>query len=329
MSRLTVAPEALRIGGVTVLPGETKRTEIHIADLPTQGSMALPVVVIHGEHPGPRIWISAAIHGDEVNGVEIVRKVIRVVDAKHLHGALLAVPIVNVFGFINESRYLPDRRDLNRCFPGTRRGSMASRLARIFMDEVVGNCELGIDLHTACIRNENLPQIRADLGDPGTRRLAKAFGAPVYLHSRVRDGSLREAAVKRGIKVLLYEAGEPLKFDEHCINIGYRGVLRVMAALDMIHGRGISSAELKSQELRQSRWVRAPSSGILRLSVETGDFVAKGEIIGAISDAFGEDNHVLKAPSDGIVIGLSTNPLVSQGGALVHLGLVRHKELVH
>jgi predicted deacylase len=184
----------LRIGDTLVQPGSTGRVDLPVARLPTQTHLSLPVAIIHGARPGPTLWLSAALHGDEIGGVEIIRRVLSRVSAPRLDGSLIAVPIVNVFGFISQSRYLPDRRDLNRSFPGSARGSLAARLAHLFMTEVVKQCTHGIDLHTGSSHRRNLPQIRADLDDPDTRRIATAFGATVMIHSRVRDGSLREAA---------------------------------------------------------------------------------------------------------------------------------------
>jgi uncharacterized protein len=188
----------------------------------------MPVVVINGKHPGPTVWLSGAIHGDELNGVEVVRRVLPRIDQRTLRGAIIAVPVVNVFGFVEQSRYLPDGRDLNRSFPGSARGSMASQLAALFMKEVVMQCELGIDLHTAAAHRTNIPQVRANLDDAETLALAKAFGAPFIIDARLRDGSVRSAATKRGIKVLLYEAGQIHRFDEEAVEAGVDGVLRVL-----------------------------------------------------------------------------------------------------
>ena len=231
--------------------------------------LSLPVTVIHGCEPGPRLWLSAAIHGDELNGVEIIRRVLEQVKPKTLKGAIIAVPIVNVFGFIEQSRYLPDRRDLNRSFPGSKRGSLASRLAHLFIQEIVSHSTHGIDFHTASNHRMNLPQIRANLDRPETLACASAFGAPVLLHSAVRDGSLRQAVAKRGIPVLLYEAGEALRFNEDAIQMGVQGTLQVMMHLGMV--TGASTPPAQSQLFRESKWVRASHSGIFRRVVELGE----------------------------------------------------------
>ncbi len=277
----------------------------------------MPVVVINGKHPGPTVWLSGAIHGDELNGVEVVRKVLPRIDQRTLRGAIIAVPVVNVFGFVEQSRYLPDGRDLNRSFPGSSRGSMASQLAALFMKEVVMQCELGIDLHTAAAHRTNVPQIRAYLDDEATLALANAFGAPFIIDSRLRDGSVRSAATKKGIKVLLYEAGQIHRFDEDAVETGVNGVLRVLEAMDM--GTWETPPFKRPIEIRSTRWVRARRSGLMQLDVELSDEVTKGDAIGSISDALGNRAARITASGSGHIIALNQNPLVSQGDALVHI----------
>ena len=208
------------IAGTEVSPGTRRTLELPVASLYSHAPMTLPVQVVCGRHDGPRLFVSAALHGDEINGVEIIRRLLRLPSLKKLRGTLLAIPIVNVYGFVNRSRYLPDRRDLNRSFPGSVRGSMAARLADLFLKEIVDRCNYGIDLHTGAIHRENLPQIRANLDDEETARIARAFHVPLLLNSDLRDGSLREIAAERGIPMLLYEAGEALRFDERAIRAG-------------------------------------------------------------------------------------------------------------
>ncbi|MGA0200044.1 MAG: M14 family metallopeptidase, partial [Prochlorotrichaceae cyanobacterium] len=251
--RVATGPVPLKIGGKTILPGSQCSFELPVAKLPTQTQLSLPVSVIHGRRPGPCLWLSAAIHGDEINGVEIIRQVLSQVFPKTLRGTLIAVPIVNVFGFIDQSRYLPDRRDLNRCFPGSPRGSLASRLAHLFMKEIVSHCTHGIDLHTASHHRANLPQIRANLHHPETRRCALAFAAPALMHTALRDGSLRQAAARREIPTLLYEGGEALRFEPDVIHRGTQGILRVMQALSMEDFQLPSPAP--SLEVDQPRWI--------------------------------------------------------------------------
>lgn len=313
--------QIIEIAGVSIPPGSRKRLEIPVAGLPTQTMLSLPVAVVNGIRPGPRLWLSAAIHGDEINGVEIIRQVLKQVKPHKLTGTLIAVPIVNVFGFIEQSRYLPDRRDLNRCFPGSPRGSLAARLAHLFMTEIVSQCTHGIDLHTASDHRINLPQIRANLKDVNTKRCAEAFGAPVMIHATTRDGSLREAATQRGIPILLYEGGEALRFGPEAIEVGVQGILRVMACLGMhpFPGNQVLEPPLL---VEKTQWVRASRSGILRLRVKLGQQVEKKQSIGAIADPVGETTSEVQANYNGLVIGYMQNPLVNQGDAIVHLAMV-------
>ena len=311
----------IEIAKETIPPGGCKRIEIPVSRLPTQTLLSLPVKVVNGVEPGAKLWLSAAIHGDELNGVEIIRQVLEKIQPEKLRGTLITVPIVNVFGFIEQSRYLPDRRDLNRSFPGSETGSLASRLADLFIREIVSNSTHGIDLHTAAIHRTNLPQIRANLEDEETYRCAKAFNPPVMLHSNTRDGSLRQAATKKGIPVLLYESGEALRFDPTAIDFGVRGILKVMECLDMYEFPQQRS-EVKSVELQKSKWIRASCGGILHLAISLGQKIAKKQELGFITDAFGENKVVIRSNVNGIAIGYSLNPLVNQGDAIVHLGII-------
>lgn len=322
MTNDPLMPPSISIGGVTVAPGKQKRIELPVSRLPTQTLLSIPITVVNGSQGGPRLWLSAAIHGDEINGVEIIRQVLEQIDPCQLQGTLIAVPIVNVFGFIEQSRYLPDRRDLNRSFPGSAHGSLASRLANLFMREVVSRCTHGIDIHTASAHRTNLPQIRANLDDPETYRCAKAFAAPLLMHATMRDGSLRQAATQRGIPILLYEGGEALRFDHSAIAIGVAGILRVMTVLGMM-GLELTSTLYESLEVKESKWVRASRSGILHLKVVLGQRVDKKQLLCLISDAFGETSINTYAPFDALVIGYTQNPLVNQGDGILHLALIR------
>jgi predicted deacylase len=314
-----VTNDSIEIAGTVIEPRQRRRLEIPVARLPTETWMSLPVEVIYGRPNGVRLWLSAAVHGDEISGVEIIRRVLSSIDEKKMLGCLVAVPIVNIYGFINQSRYLPDRRDLNRCFPGSAKGSLASRLANLFMTQIVECCTHGIDLHTGSNHRTNLPQVRADLDDPSTRTLAESFGAPVLMNAQLISGTLRQAALKRGKRVVLYEAGEPMRFDTSAIELGVKGILRVMAQLGM---RSAAKRHVRSAmfEVEKSSWLRARRSGIVRLAVKLGDPVSSKQAIGHISDAFGDEEVPVTAPFDGMVIGHTNNPLVHQGDAIVHLG---------
>lgn len=315
------AAAAFELGGVSTPVGTRREIEIPVARLPTGTWVSLPVVVVHGRRPGPRLWLSAAIHGDELNGIEIVRRVLRGLHANSLSGTVVAVPIVNVFGFVQQERCLPDRRDLNRSFPGSPKGSLAARLAHLFMEEVVARCNYGIDLHTGSHQRTNLPQLRADLNDAETERCAAAFGASVMIDARTRDGSLREAATRRGAHVLVYEGGEALRFDGMAIRVGAAGVLRVLAALRMHRDKRLEPAA-PSPRARDTRWIRARRGGFLTLDTELGDRVKSGQSLGVISDMLRRAESQVRAAGDGLVIGRTTSPLVYQGDALVHVASI-------
>jgi len=317
------------INGRKVAPGQRAAIELPVAGLYTATTMTMPVQVVHGHKPGPRLFVCAAIHGDELNGVEIIRRLLALKALSRLHGTLIAIPIVNVYGVVTHSRYLPDRRDLNRFFPGSDKGSLTARLAHLLVEEVLGQCTHGIDLHTGALHRDNLPHVRADLDHPETERLARAFGVPVLLNSDLRDGSLRQAADEMGIPVLVYEGGEALRFDEVAIRVGLKGVVQVMRALGMLAakpGRGAPPKE--PVEARSSTWVRAELSGILRAGVGLGMRVRKGTRLGVIADPFGAQETEVTAPVDGIVIARLNLPLVNEGDALFHIARFRSNESV-
>lgn len=308
--------EPFIIGDHEIRAGTRMQVDIPLGMLNTLTQVHMHVYVVRGEEPGPAIFLAGAIHGDEINGVEIVRRVMDKVTPEKLAGTLVAVPIVNVFGFLQESRYLPDRRDLNRSFPGSPRGSQAARLANTFMKQIVECCDYGIDLHTAARGRYNLPHVRGDFTDPEIHRVAAAFGAPVYFHSVGQDGTIRRAANKRGIPVILYEGGEAGRFDIGPISVGVDGVLRVMKELGML--RHAPSAS-ETVEATGTKWVRAKRGGLLRLDRLTGEPIRRRQKIGTIGDALGEESVRVIAPVDGIIISHATNPLLNQGDAVVHI----------
>lgn len=293
-----------------------------VADLYTNTQLSMPVHVINGRHAGPTVFITAAVHGDELNGVEIIKRFLRLSALKRLRGCLLAVPVVNVFGFINRSRYLPDRRDLNRAFPGREKGSIAARLAHIVATELVANSDYGLDLHTGAIERTNLPQIRGNLSNPEVLRLANEFGAPVIIDANLRDGSLRQFAAENDVPMLLYESGEALRFDELSIRAGIRGISRVLRALDMLPKRSTKRPPIAPIQAMRTTWVRAPSSGIVRTECRLGQRVTSDQLLATISDPFGELEIDVPASTSGIVIGRSTSPLSHEGDALFHLAEV-------
>ncbi len=261
----------------------------------------------------------AAIHGDEIIGVEIIRRLLKLKILRHLRGTLIAVPVVNVYGLINHTRYLPDRRDLNRFFPGSQKGSLTSRLADIFMKEIVSNSTHGIDLHAGSHHRINLPHIRACVDNPETEKLAYAFGAPVILNADLRDGSLRQAVEAEGIPMLLYEAGEALRFDEFAVRAGVKGILAVMRTIGMLKSGTVKRSRIQPIVAKSTSWVRAPASGILRTQVPLGGKIAVNQKIGEIADPFDEHESAVISPVAGIVIGRMDLPLVHNGDALIHI----------
>jgi len=327
--------EPITIGETIVAPGTRCYVDLPLPPLYTHTSVAMPVHVVCGRTAGPVMFVTAAVHGDEINGIEIIRRLLATKSLSRLSGTLIAVPVVNIYGFVSQTRYLPDRRDLNRSFPGSERGSMAARLADTLMSEIVGTCTHGIDLHTAAAGRANLPQIRVDLErHPELRELAEAFGSPIVLDSPTRAGTLRDAA--GDLPLLLYEAGEALRFDELAIRAGLKGVLRVMRKLGMLPpGRGgdaganarpedagVAPAKASSRKVwvaNSSFWMRAPQSGILRSRVPLGGVVGEGDTLGVISDPFGEAEQSVVSNVSGVLIGITKLPLVHEGEALYHV----------
>ncbi|WP_340819340.1 succinylglutamate desuccinylase/aspartoacylase family protein [Methanolobus sp. WCC4] len=311
--------QPITIAGTTIQPGTRRSIELPIPSFYTHTSSSMPVHVIHGRKPGPCLLVCAAIHGDEINGVEIIRRLLVHKTVDNLKGTLITIPIVNVFGFVSQSRYLPDRRDLNRSFPGSKKGSMASRLANILMTEIVEKCTHIIDLHTGAVARDNLPQIRAFLkDDEETEALARAFGVPVVIHTELRDGSLREAAREHNIPVLLYEAGEALRFNEVAIRAGVRGILGVMSHLGM-RPKSSKKKNYKTVVSADTQWIRAPESGILRTIVPLGTSVGKGDLLAYINDPLGEIETEVTSTMFGIVIGKTNLPLAHEGDAIFHI----------
>lgn len=318
--------EPFILGDRRIEAGTREVVDLPVSMLSDHTPVTMSVEVIHGSRPGPTAFVSAAVHGDEVIGVEIARRLVRHKVLGGLRGTLLVVPIVNSFGFLNHSRYLPDRRDLNRSFPGSPQGSLASRLANLFMTEVVARCELGIDLHSAAIHRTNLPQIRVSPNRPSLMELARVFGAPVIMTSAERDGSLRAEARQMGVAMLLYEAGEGLRFDEMAVRSGVAGILRVLNHRGMLPARGIGRPRSASLVASESHWLRAPRGGLLRTYKGDGDIVSEGEVMAAVSNPFGQHEQELLAPYPGIVVGRAVMPVVNEGDAIFHLARVKQPE---
>ncbi len=328
--------KAIAIAGVEIFPGEQRQLSIPVAKLYTDTELSIPVNVQRGKRQGPTVFVSAAVHGDELNGIEIIRRLMEA-DLKLIRGTLILVPMVNVYGVLNQSRYLPDRRDLNRSFPGSGKGSLAARLAHKFMVNIVDHCDYGIDLHTGAIHRSNFPQIRADLGDEQTRQLAEEFGVPVLIDSVVRDGSLREAATQNDTRILLYEAGEALRFDELSIQAGVNGVKNVLMSLGLLRKRRVKKRRIEPFIANKSEWVRATGSGFVNNCISLGEQVEVGQTLAEIHSPMGKLIQTVVSTQSGIVIGKQNIPLVQEGDAMFHIAyfgqdeedVAEHIELLH
>lgn len=310
----------IEIGGTTLQPGKRGIVRVPVTQHMTAGQVDLAAHVIHGKQPGPRLFVSAALHGDELNGTEIIRRLLAMPLLRRLSGTLVAVPVVNVYGFVSQQRYLPDRRDLNRSFPGSPRGSLAGRVAHAFLDNFVQGSTHGIDLHTGAIHRTNLPQIRARLSTPGVEAMALAFRAPVVLNSSLRPGSLRASARDLGIPTLVYEAGEALRFDEVSIQTGVRGVLSVMRHLGMLPPAKQGRKKVPDAVIaHKSVWVRAPETGMVSTRLRLGARIERGQLIGRIHDPLGDAEDPIRSPVAGVLIGRANLPLANEGDALFHI----------
>ncbi|ARG98914.1 succinylglutamate desuccinylase [Legionella micdadei] len=290
----------------------------------TSSSLEVPVYVFHGKKEGPVLFITAAIHGDEINGVEIMRRLHHSSYIKRLRGTLITIPIVNVYGLMLHSRYLPDRRDLNRQFPGSERGSMASKLANLIMTEIVEHSTHGIDLHTGAIHRSNYPQVRFSRKSELSEKMAEAFATPICVPSSIRDGSLRHATENLNIPVIVYEAGEALRFDEFAIKLGVQGILRVMNFLGMLSpsaGKHIAKKRISSAVAKSTFWIRASTSGMVVDSKPLGYKVSRNELLCHIVDPLGDDRDTICCPYEGVIIGKTNIPLVNEGDALFHVAL--------
>lgn len=315
----------LELAGHRVAPGESADLRIKVAESYTAEAVAVPVTVVRGGRRGPTLFLTATIHGDELNGVGIIRDLLNEEPFDELAGTLIAVPVANVPAFLNQDRRLPDRRDLNRSFPGSARGSLTARLAHALFQEVVKRSDYGLDLHTAGGDRSNYPQLRADLDHPETARLARAFGCAFLVHGTGPDRSLRRAALRAGVPTIVYEAGSPRRLERPFIEVGKAGVLNVLRHLSMLPGDPEPPPLLFA--VRSTRWLRARAGGILDLKVELGQPVSRGEEISLNTNPFGRERSTLRAPHPGVVLGLTRLPLVHPGDAVCHLARLERDEL--
>lgn len=315
--------QGFEIAGHVIAPGTSKNIAIPISALASGMEANLNIRILHGSKPGPVFFISAAIHGDEIIGTAIIREIMPLLDPLELKGTLIIVPTVNVYGFMAQSRYLPDRRDLNRSFPGSSKSSLAGQLANLFLKEVIERSDIGIDIHSAAEHRYNLPQIRYASGSEKLKDLAQIFGAPAMIESPLRPGSMREIAKQRDVDILLMETGEAKRFDRFSIQIGAAGILRIMVAMGMMPDTIVEPSQIMPARSTDTRWLRAPRGGITKRLCKSGDFVSQDDILAVISDVFGEEPEAIIAPMDGLIIGHTTLPVVNQGDALFHIAQVK------
>jgi len=310
--------KTIEIGGEKIAPGENKLVYIGIDRLPTGTLIDIPIYVFNSKKPGPVILIQAGLHGDEINGIEIVRRMIHEKYFKIKKGTIIAVPILNVFGFIHFSRDLPDGKDVNRSFPGSKSGSLASRIAYHYTNALWPQIDFCIDLHTGGARRHNYPQIRYTQGDEKSEQLAALFDAPFSFHAELINKSFRKAAFKQGISTIVYESGESMRFDDFSIQKGVQGILNILEHLGMSGPMFMEGS--KTIYLNGRRWLRAPTAGMFIPKILNGSDVEKGQAIGIITDAFEHHYKELKSPIDGYVICINNQAVVNQGDALFHLG---------
>jgi hypothetical protein len=313
-------PDIITIAGTPIKLGENVKIDLNVARLPSYTMIDIPVHVYRGKEDGPVLLLMAGMHGDEVNGIEIIRRMVVDKTIFPTKGTLIVIPILNIYGFLNYSRDVPDGKDVNRSFPGSTRGSLASRIAYLFMKEVFPHIDYGIDFHTGGGNRSNYPQVRCKIDIPAHFELAKVFGAPFIVNSKLRDRSLRKVATLKGIPLIVYEAGEAQRLDEFAIKQGIEGTIRVMNYLGICNHSVIVSAD--TLIFQKSSWIRANRSGLFRSYIKPGDQVKKNQLLGSITDPYGNMEFKIKARESGYIIGLSYSPVVNQGDALIHLGLI-------
>jgi predicted deacylase len=309
---------SIKIHEETIALGENKIVSLNTYELPTKTKIEIPIYVFRSQQPGPTILLSAGMHGDEINGIEVIRKIIIRKEIQNLLcGTLIAIPVMNTVSFLYQSRDLPDGRDLNRCFPGTKNGSLGSRIAYDLMKEIIPLIDMGIDFHTGGAKISNYPQLRCMFEDQASLRIAHLFSPPLIINSVYREGTLRKEASKKNKPILVFEGGESLRFDYQAINEGINGCLRLLHHHKMIKEEVPPNPFVK---LKKSAWVRAKLSGLFHISKPNGAYVNKDEILGAICNPFGQVEARIISPFDGYIVGVNNQPVVNQGDALIHIG---------
>jgi len=302
----------------TIKAGENKTVILNSYELHTKTHIEIPVHVINSGKPGPAILLSAGMHGEETNGIEIIRRIIRRKEVQELKcGSLIAIPVINIISFLYGSRDLPDGRDLNRCFPGTKNGSIGSRIAYDLVKHILPIIDFGIDFHTGGSKINNYPQLRCVYEFDGNLELAEKFGAPLIINSKYRDGTLRKEAAKKNKPILVYEGGESMRFDYLAINEGLNGCLRLMNAYQMIN---VEVPDMPAVKIIKDTWIRANSSGLFHMNKSNGSHVLKDDLLGVVCHPFGNIEDKIYSPEAGYLVGINNQPVVNQGDALIHLG---------
>lgn len=312
--------EILHILGKDIALGESAKVNFNVAKLHTQNTIDVPVIIERSKNLGPTVLITAGIHGDEVNGVEIVRQIIAKNINKPKKGTIICVPVINVFGFLHMDREFPDGRDLNRVFPGAKGGSLASRVAHKLMTEIVPHADLILDFHTGGADRFNAAQIRIVKDEFILDELAQVFGAPFIFYSKNLNKSFRNSCYKLGIPMLLFEGGKSFNIDSTVTNTGVNGAKRVLNHLDMLDEKfSVSDPKKKCIKVYESKWIRAKHSGMFKSVIPINSKVEKGEVIGHITDPYGNFNHFVKAPNDGYIFNVNESPIIYQGDAIFHI----------
>lgn len=310
---------SITINKQTIEAGESKTVVLNSYELHTKTNIEIPVHVIHSKNPGPSLLLSAGMHGEETNGIEIVRKIISREEVQDLQcGTLVAIPVINIVSFLYGSRDLPDGRDLNRCFPGTKNGSLGSRIAYDLMKHILPIIDFGIDFHTGGAKINNYPQLRCVFDFPDNVALAERFSPPLIIDSNYREGTFRHEAAKKKKPILVYEGGESMRFDYLAINEGINGCLRLMQSYGMVNAEFPDNASVK---IKKDTWVRANASGLFHMNANNGAFVMKGDLLGVICNPFGDIENKIISTVDGYIVGINNQPVVNEGDALIHLGI--------
>lgn len=310
---------AISINGQEIKAGENKTVILNSYELHTKSSIKIPVHVFRSKKPGPTILFSAGLHGEETNGIEIIRKLVEREEVQNLKcGSIIAIPVINIVSFLYSTRDLPDGRDLNRCFPGTKNGSLGSRIAYDLMKHIIPLIDFGVDFHTGGAKINNYPQIRCVFDFPENLEIAKKFSAPLIIDSNYREGTLRHEAAKKNKPILVFEGGESMRFDYLSINEGMSGCLRLMKAYGMLD---LELPNNPSVQIKDDKWIRAAESGLFHMNASNGAYVRKDDLLGVICNPFGNVEHKILATVDGYIVGINNQPVVNEGDALIHIGM--------